>query len=68
MQEAQQQQQSKSKDAAVYLTRCASCGGQFPTFRAICSECEDAAEVDGFRNGKKMAPSDTSLATPAVAR
>ena len=38
----------------VFLTECASCGGQFPTFRAICDECEDRAEADGFRDGKKV--------------
>ena len=38
----------------IYLTRCASCGGQFPTFRAICPECEDVAEADGYREGKKV--------------
>ena len=38
----------------VYLTECASCGGQFPSFRAICSECEDVADADGFRDGKKV--------------
>lgn len=39
----------------VYLTECASCGGQFPSFRAICAECEDIADVDGYRDGKKHA-------------
>ena len=38
----------------VYLTECASCGGQFPSFRAICSECEDVAEDDGYRDGRKV--------------
>jgi hypothetical protein len=37
----------------LYLTECASCGGQFPSFRAICAECEDVAEVDGYRDGRK---------------
>ena len=40
--------------ANVYLTECASCGGQFPSYRAICSECEDVADVDGYRDGRKV--------------
>jgi predicted amidophosphoribosyltransferase len=47
-------QQFPSTEPQVYLTECASCGGQFPTFRAICSDCEDAADPDGFRDGKKI--------------
>jgi hypothetical protein len=43
------------KEPEVYLKECASCGGQFPSFRAICSECEDIADVDGYRDGKKKA-------------
>jgi uncharacterized OB-fold protein len=43
------------KEPEVYLKKCASCGGQFPTFRAICPECEDNADVDGYRDGKKKA-------------
>jgi hypothetical protein len=43
-------------DEPVYLQKCTSCGGQFPTFRAICSECEDDADDDGYRDGKKRAP------------
>ena len=38
----------------VFLTECASCGGQFPSFRAICAECEDVAEDDGYRDGRKV--------------
>lgn len=34
------------------LTQCAYCGGQFPTFRAICPECQDSADADGYRDGK----------------
>jgi len=56
----QEQQQSPSAEPEVYLTQCASCGGQFPTFRAICSECEDAAGPDGFRDGKKIVSSETA--------
>lgn len=41
-------------NADVYLKECASCGGQFPSFRAICSECEDVADLDGYRDGKKV--------------
>ena len=41
-------------EADVYLTECASCGGQFPSFRAICAECEDVADVDGYRDGRKL--------------
>jgi uncharacterized OB-fold protein len=41
----------------LYLQKCTSCGGQFPTFRAICSECEDIADVEGFRDGKKAVSS-----------
>ena len=37
----------------VYLTECASCGGQFPSFRATCAECEDVADADGYRDGRK---------------
>jgi len=55
-----QEQQIPSTEPEVYLTKCASCGGQFPTFRAICSECEDAAEEDGFRDGKKIVLSGTA--------
>jgi uncharacterized OB-fold protein len=43
------------KEPEVYLKECASCGGQFPSFRAICSECEDIADVDGYRDGKVKA-------------
>lgn len=46
----------------VYLTACAFCGGQFPTFRAICDECEDVADVDGFRDGKKAVRGRTAAA------
>lgn len=37
----------------VYLKECASCGGQFPSYRAICSECQDVADEEGYRDGKK---------------
>ena len=42
------------KEPEVYLKECASCGGQFPSFRAICAECEDIADADGYRDGKKV--------------
>ena len=61
----QEQQQPPSTEPEIYLTVCASCGGQFPTFRAICSECEDAADPDGFRDGKKIVAPE---ATPAKSR
>jgi predicted amidophosphoribosyltransferase len=57
----QERKKSPSGEAETYLSECASCGGQFPTFRAICSECEDAADPDGFRDGKKI----VSPTTPA---
>ena len=50
----QAQQTAQPAEAEVYLDRCDFCGGQFPTYRAICEECEDAAEADGFRDGKKV--------------
>jgi predicted amidophosphoribosyltransferase len=60
----QEQQKSPSREPEIYLPECASCGGQFPTFRAICSECEDAAGPDGFRDGKKIASPITSRSQP----
>jgi uncharacterized OB-fold protein len=42
------------EDEPVFLEKCASCGGQFPTYRKICSECEDEADVEGYRDGKKV--------------
>ena len=58
----QEQQQSPSAEPAIYLSECASCGGQFPTFRAICAECEDDAGPDGFRDGKKIVSPEATLA------
>jgi uncharacterized OB-fold protein len=59
----EEQQQSPSAEPAIYLTECASCGGQFPTFRAICAECEDDAGPDGFRDGKKIVSLDATPST-----
>jgi uncharacterized OB-fold protein len=55
----QEQQKSSTREPEIYLSECASCGGQFPTFRAICSECEDAADPSGFRDGKKIVSPNT---------
>jgi len=50
------------KEPDVYLKECASCGGQFPSYRAICAECEDVADVDGYRDGKKAVASEGAAA------
>lgn len=64
----QEQQQPPSTEPEIYLTECASCGGQFPTFRAICSECEDAADAEGFRDGKKVVSSESTPAKSSAER
>jgi hypothetical protein len=60
-----EQHQSPSAEPAIYLTECAFCGGQFPSFRALCSECQDAADPDGFRDGKRVVSPTTPANSPS---